>query len=278
MSAHTATDTAYAIGKVPAVYRDEAPLLRRCLSDLDLPVGAHVLDVGSSTLEARTIVQPYIDEEIFAPLRERGATITHVDRKEDPGVDVTMDLADPTIDLAHTLGRRYDLVVAFNTLPFAADPARMLHNIVGAVAPSGRLILTAASNYRLMKDPVDNRWRPSPQELLDASRRAGDPRLELVDAHSLRIDDPSEYCAYGRRSSVQIPGTKRFLPVPHQFELIRRHIPALRWRQSIVIARLPREANTPAPHIEDRNPRSSPSRPSSSAPLSSRGADRGISN
>src|SRR6185312_10439847 len=54
-----------------------------------------LLNVGSSTLEFRTRTQPYIDRNIFAPLRERGGKVYHLDIKPDEGVDMVGDLVDP---------------------------------------------------------------------------------------------------------------------------------------------------------------------------------------
>ena len=54
-----------------------------------------LLNVGSSTGEFRTRTQPWIDQKIFAPMRQRGGTVYHLDIKEAPGVDIVGDLFDP---------------------------------------------------------------------------------------------------------------------------------------------------------------------------------------
>ena len=54
-----------------------------------------LLNIGSSTLEFRTVTQPYIDHNIFTPLRKRGGTVYHADIKAAPGVDLVGDLLDP---------------------------------------------------------------------------------------------------------------------------------------------------------------------------------------
>lgn len=54
-----------------------------------------LLDLGSSTLEYRTQTQPYIERNIFAPLRARGGIVYHLDVKPEPGVDVVGNLEDP---------------------------------------------------------------------------------------------------------------------------------------------------------------------------------------
>ena len=42
----------------------------------------------------RKAVQPWIEDEIFCPLRDRGIEIVHVDMRESPGVDIQVDLTD----------------------------------------------------------------------------------------------------------------------------------------------------------------------------------------
>ena len=54
-----------------------------------------LLNVGSSTGEFRTTVQPHIDAKVFAPLRARGGKVLHLDIKAAEGVDIVGDLLDP---------------------------------------------------------------------------------------------------------------------------------------------------------------------------------------
>src|SRR5882724_6928996 len=54
-----------------------------------------LLNVGSSTGEFRTRTQPWIDGNIFAPIRKVGGKVYHLDIKEAEGVDIVGDLFDP---------------------------------------------------------------------------------------------------------------------------------------------------------------------------------------
>src|SRR5207237_5775739 len=51
-----------------------------------------VLNLGSSSDVVREGVQPWIDAEVFCPLRSRGVETFHVDMRELPGVDIRADL------------------------------------------------------------------------------------------------------------------------------------------------------------------------------------------
>src|SRR5437016_14016284 len=54
-----------------------------------------LLTVGSATGEFRTRTQPWIDQNIFAPIRARGGAVYHLDIKAAEGVDIVGDLFDP---------------------------------------------------------------------------------------------------------------------------------------------------------------------------------------
>lgn len=56
-----------------------------------------MLNVGSSTEEFRTKKQPWIDQFIFKPIREKGYKVVHTDIKKDVGVDLVGDLTDPPL-------------------------------------------------------------------------------------------------------------------------------------------------------------------------------------
>src|SRR5262249_24179212 len=53
-----------------------------------------LINVGSSTHQFRTQTQPYIERNIFEPLRARSESVYHVDMKSAPGVDLVGDLLD----------------------------------------------------------------------------------------------------------------------------------------------------------------------------------------
>ena len=78
------------------------------LESTDMLSVEEVLDVGSSTKKFRTKIQPYIDENIFKPLRERDLHIYHLDKKEQEGVDYIFDVNEMSVE---SLGKTFDLVI-----------------------------------------------------------------------------------------------------------------------------------------------------------------------
>ena len=119
------------------MFLEEAQWIERALARRSLPERATVLDVGSSSEEFRTHVQPHIEEHVLGPLRRRGAQITHLDAKHEPGIDVVADLTTADLDAAAG-GRRFDLVLCCNMLEHVEDRAAVVDRLSGPSRPAAR--------------------------------------------------------------------------------------------------------------------------------------------
>jgi hypothetical protein len=217
------------------VFVEEARWLRAALERLQLPDGAAVANIGSSTEHFRTVEQPHIEREVLAPLRARGGEIVHVDMKEDEGVNLAVDLNAPGLDLAAALGREFDLVLATGLLEHFERPETVCALVRACVAPAGWLVVTTPQSYRHTPDPVDFGYRPDPAELAD-DVIGGDSRFAVVDSASVRIDDPRYYKGVVSRASVTKLGG-RLVPLPGASERLRLRVPRWRWRESCVVVR-----------------------------------------
>jgi hypothetical protein len=217
------------------MYLEEAAWLRRELAQLALSDGARVLNVASSTEHYRTIEQPHNESEVLAPLRDRGAAITHLDIKAAPGVDVVCDLLADDIDLNAFLGSTYWLVLVTGLLehvPQERVPG-LLSRLQSVVEPGGALVVTTPFRYRRTEDPFDFGYRPSPGELQDLL--LADPQFEPITAELVRIDAPQYYKGFISRASV-IPVGRRWISMPGVAEQLRRLVKPWRWQESCVIA------------------------------------------
>lgn len=143
------------------MFVDESFWIKRVLSRLPLRDDMTVLDIGSSTLEFRTVVQPHIDENVFAPLRQRGLRIQHLDARQAPGVDIVAD-----VTALDRVEGRFDLVLCANLLEHVVDRTETIKNVKRLVNPEGALVLTVPNRYPLHDDPIDTGFRPTERELV----------------------------------------------------------------------------------------------------------------
>jgi len=142
------------------LFEQESAWIRDQLRGLDLSGVKTVLDVGSSTLDFRTRARPYIDQNVFKPLRTRGMKIFHLDKKKAEGVDIEWD-----VNQLDSLGAQFDLVICTSLLEHVEDRAKVLTGLRAVTRQKGFLLVTVPHNYIYHEDPIDTMYRPSPDEL-----------------------------------------------------------------------------------------------------------------
>lgn len=136
--------------------------------------GFPLVNVGSSTGAFRTRQQPWIDQHIFAPARDGGRAVIHVDLKQAEGVDHAGDLLDPAFRASlRELGARS--VLCSNLLEHLADRRPVTEALTDLVPPGGYAIVTVPYRYPIHHDPIDTGFRPGVEELA-----AEFPALRLV--------------------------------------------------------------------------------------------------
>lgn len=144
------------------MFREEAEWIRKILASLPLD-GLALANLGSSTKEFRQNVQPHIQEEVIAPLEMRGARWTHIDAKNGDGIDIIADISSSEFPIQ--INNQYDLVLCTNMLEHVEDIEKVIYNIWSIARPGGYLLVTVPLRYPLHYDPIDNGFRPTPDEL-----------------------------------------------------------------------------------------------------------------
>src|SRR5260370_9935859 len=134
-----------------------------------------LLNVGSSTLEFRTQKQPYIDQNIFAPLRARGGKVFHLDIKDAPGVDIVGDLLHPDF-LAKLINIQIRSIMISNILEHVTNREDICHVLLKILPLGGYLFVTGPHNYPYHLDPIDTMFRPTITEM-----HAHFPHTTIVD-------------------------------------------------------------------------------------------------
>src|SRR4030042_2906071 len=187
---------------------EESIWIKEVIEKADLSNVREVLDVGSSTKEVRTQTQPYIDENIFNPLRKCNISIYYLDKKKSEGVDLVYDIENVSADM---IGKKFDLVICCNLLEHVLKPNKVASFLMDVVERGGYLLVTVPQTYRYHPDPIDTMFRPSMDELI--SMFAG---LEIIRKATTRISDRNKY---------------------KLTELIRYLIPFLNWKDNCLFMR-----------------------------------------
>lgn len=142
----------------------EARWVGRALGKLDAAALSPLLNVGSATAEFREQIQPWIDSEIFAPLRKNGARVDHLDIQEGDGIDLHGDLTDHSY--VSSLGHRgYNSLLCCNVLEHVPAPSEIAARLESIVPAGGYLVFTVPNRFPYHPDPIDTMFRPGPEDL-----------------------------------------------------------------------------------------------------------------
>lgn len=139
------------------MFRETAEYLRDLLMDWN---GYHVLNLGSGTPEYYRVIQPFIEDDVLAPLRSRGCTIIHVDSKLIDEVDHVQAAAD---DLPFP-DRTFDRVLCLSLLEHVPQPGAVITEIHRVLIRGGRAVFEVPADFPLHLDPIDTGLRIHTEE------------------------------------------------------------------------------------------------------------------
>lgn len=167
------------------MFKEESIWIREILKNLDSSEINNVLDVGSSTLEFRTQTQPHIDKNVFGPLRDKGTSISYMDKKSGEGIDYVSDIESMSAD---RMEKKFSLVICCSLLEHIKNPEKTCSLLVALVKPGGFLLVTVPRSYRYHPDPIDTMFRPSMKQLI--SMFSG---MEILSKRVVHIKDKKRY-------------------------------------------------------------------------------------
>ncbi|MBU1044128.1 MAG: class I SAM-dependent methyltransferase [Candidatus Omnitrophica bacterium] len=193
--------------------KEEAIWIEKVIDKLDIKQAIDVLDVGSSTKAFRTEIQPYIDEYVFAPLRNKNNNIFYLDKKQDEGVDYVFDINTMSPD---SLNRKFDLVFCCSLLEHVNDRSKMCRLLVSFLKSKGYLLVTVPEAYRYHPDPIDTMFRPRMNQLIKLFNGFDD--FDVIEQKVVVINEKQRY----------LKGIK---------EALRYKLPFLRWRINCLLLR-----------------------------------------
>ena len=146
------------------MFEAEACWLRHALEAFPPERLSPLLNLGSSSAMVRKAIQPWIDAEVFCPLRDRGVETVHVDMRELPGVDVRADLTDAA-DVERLSALQPNALLCSNLLEHVLEPRQLARHCLDLLPRGGLAFVTVPFSYPYHRDPIDTLYRPSPAEL-----------------------------------------------------------------------------------------------------------------
>ncbi len=172
-----------------------------------------MVNVGSSTSKVREVDQPWIDECIFAQLRQRGGRIIHLDLKPDDGVDIVGDMNDPRCwsQLTAVAPRS---VFCSNVLEHVTDRPALCKKIVELVAPGGYVIVSVPRAFPYHPDPIDSMFRPSVHELVGLFPGTRLLTGEIVDCGTLFVLLDRNITRLAKKATMMLLARGRGAPAP----------------------------------------------------------------
>jgi SAM-dependent methyltransferase len=163
------------------MFEAEAVWLERRLREYTPDELSPLLNVGSSTSQFREVTQPWTERRLFAPLKQRGIEVIHLDAREGPGIDISADILNPA-DLPKIKASGAKSILCCNILEHVRDPAALAQICLDVVGPGGYVFVTVPYSYPHHRDPIDTMFRPAPEVLAELFRPALMVKGEIIDA------------------------------------------------------------------------------------------------
>ena len=171
------------------MFREESLWIKDAIEKLQ-PAAAknEVANIGSSTEYFRKTIQPHIHNNIIISLENAGWKVVNVDLKNEPGVDLAADVTKP--GFATPFKDRFALTICTNLLEHVEDINLVVSNLVDITKPGGYILMTVPYKYKIHLDPIDNGFRPTPNEITERFKDAVD---KVIDSKIISISDIDQY-------------------------------------------------------------------------------------
>ncbi|WP_042342595.1 methyltransferase type 11 [Calothrix sp. PCC 7507] len=146
------------------MFREEASWLANLIYSLEPNNVFPMLNIGSSNKKFREQEQPWIDDLLFKPARQKGYSVIHTDMKNDLGVDLVGDLCDRAF-LQKLSEMNIKSVLCSNLLEHLTNREEICKIISSIIPNGGYIFVTVPYEYPYHRDPIDTMFRPNIQEL-----------------------------------------------------------------------------------------------------------------
>ena len=224
------------------MYIRESEWLGQRLASLSSDELFPMLDVGSSTEDYRTIQQPWIDQNIFAPIRKRGGKVYYLDMKEARGVDIVGDLLDREF-LDRIAQMKVKSVMVSGLFLHLTNRQEVADILLKIVPPGGYIIVSGPKSFPYCPDPIDTMFRPTIEEM-----HKHFPGTEIVDSAIIDSGNWQQWDARERGRSLARTIARLLVPVyrPLKWWELARGLPYF-FKHITAFVIILRKAGTPVP-------------------------------
>jgi SAM-dependent methyltransferase len=171
------------------MFREESLWIKTAIQKLKPVNGSNeVANIGSSTDHFRRVIQPHIHNNIIDTLLASGWKVFNVDMKKEHGVDLVADVTKK--DFAEPFKDRFALTICTNLLEHVEDIKLVTKNLVDITRSGGHILITVPYKYKIHLDPIDNGFRPTPQQIVDLFK---DVAEYIIDSKIISISDIDQY-------------------------------------------------------------------------------------
>ena len=164
LSANNDVDLNGAVPKAFDMRKEEAFLIGKFVRSLEFE---ECINLGSGDIDRLLQHKPWMDAEIFAPLRAKGVRITHSDFEPFSGVNISVDLTnrESVATLVSTESRKCVLIC--NVLEHVPSQQRqtIISNVEQALSAGDYLVISVPHKYPYHADPIDTMYRPHIDDL-----------------------------------------------------------------------------------------------------------------
>ena len=172
-----------------SMFREESIWIKNALLKLRPVKGYNeVANIGSSTDYFRKTVQPHIHTNIINSLQNSGWRVLNIDMKNAAGVDIAADVT--KIDFVNSFIDRFSLTICTNLLEHVENIKLVTENLIAVTRSGGHILVTVPYKYKRHLDPIDNGFRPTPQQIVDLFK---DVAEYIVDSSIISIKDVDQY-------------------------------------------------------------------------------------
>lgn len=186
------------------MFREEAIWLKEAILKIQpFEQNNLVANLGSSTGYFRKVIQPHIHEYIIQTLQNNGWEVVHVDIKQEEGVDV---VADVTRNDFTSYIKPSALTICTNMLEHVEDISLVIKNLQNVTIKGGYILITVPYKYKKHLDPIDNMFRPTPQEIADLFNPH---EIEIITQKIIEINDKEYYKV--KKSKIPLWGYRNLI-------------------------------------------------------------------